>query len=329
MKYKVSIIIVNYNGAKVLLDCLNSVFKQKYKHFEIIVVDNNSTDHSIKLLEAYREKINLIILKENKGFTGGNIEGLKHAGGDYIVLLNNDTEVTSEWLGNLIAPMEQHPEIGICASKMVKYGTNSIDSAGDGCTTTARGFKIGENESADNYTESKFVFGACGGAVAYRRKMIEEIGFLDDDFFLIHEDTDLNFRAQLAGWKCYFVHDAIVYHKVRSTIGEMSDIAVYYSIRNAEYVRIKNLPSLLVVKYFHHYILQEIGTLLYFCIKHRKWKMYLKAKLDVLKSFPMLLSKRKKNQKKRKVASKYIDSMLTKVLNPKILRMKLRKLFTS
>src|SRR5208337_3264167 len=94
----------------------------------------------------------------------------------------------------------------------------------------------------DGFNREEYIFGACAGAALYRRSMLDEIGFLDDDFFLIHEDTDLNWRAQLSGWRTLYVPSALVYHKVRSTIGPMSDISVYYTLRNSELVRIKNIP---------------------------------------------------------------------------------------
>lgn len=329
MAPKISIIIVNYNGFKVIKKCIDSILNQSYKNYEIIIVDNNSYDSSISLLKEYENKLKIIVLNENKGFAGGNIEGLKYAKGEYIVLLNNDTEVDVNWLKNLIKPMLDDPEIGICASKMIKYGTNCIDSAGDGCTTTGRGFKIGENEEHEKYTKSRYVFGACAGAVAYRKKMLNEIGFFDDDFFLIHEDTDLNFRAQLAGWKCYYVHSAIVYHKVRSTIGVMSDIAVYYSVRNAEYVWLKNVPLILMMKYFHHKIMQEIGSFVYYCIKHGKYRIYYKAKVDFLLNISSLLKKRKVIQKNRKVTIKYLDQIFTSIFSHEIFIKKLIKIFRS
>ena len=122
--------------------------------------------------------------------------------------------------------------VGICASKLIVYGTNIIDSAGDGFSTSLKGFKRGEGENATLYNKRENVFGACAGAAIYRRKMIEEIGFLDEDFFLILEDTDLNLRAQRHEWKVLYVPEAIVFHKVGYSIGNKSDKSYYYALRN-------------------------------------------------------------------------------------------------
>src|SRR5208283_478432 len=148
---KVSIIIVNYNGERVLGDCLRAVEGQSLKDFEIVLVDNASTDGSISLVGHLREgwkatPFNLISLTENRGFTGGNIEGLRHCSGDYIVLLNNDTEPDRGWLQALVDAADVHPEVGICASKLINHGTSRIDSAGDLFSTALRGFKRGEGD---------------------------------------------------------------------------------------------------------------------------------------------------------------------------------------
>lgn len=104
--------------------------------------------------------------------------------------------------------------------------------------------------------------------------MIEEVGFLDEDFFLIHEDTDLNFRAHLYGWKVLCVPTAIVHHKVRSSIGHMSDMAVYYTLRNSELVRMKNIPISLCLNCLPEFILGMVTEFLYFAIKHRRMLLY-------------------------------------------------------
>lgn len=325
----ISIIIVNYHQERLLRDCLDSLVTQNtHLEYEIIVIDNDSSHEALNNIENDFKHIKLVKLTTNTGFTGGNIKGLKYALGDYVVLLNNDTEVEKDWLNNLIKPFEDDSEIGICASKILVFGTTKIDSAGDGCTNTGRGFKIGEGQDSSLYNENRYVFGACGGAVAYRRQMLDEIGFFDQDFFLIYEDTDLSFRAQLMGWKCVFVHNAVVYHKVRSTIGDMSDIAVYYSVRNAEYVWLKNMPFILMIKYLPHKLIQEIGNLLYFCVKNRKYRPYCKAKIDFLRNIINLLRKRLVIQREMKVSNKYIDNMLTNVLSKNMFVSKLRKLIS-
>lgn len=174
------------------------------------------------------------------------------------MLVNNDVVLDRDCISNLIKSFESHLDIGIAATKMLVYNGDKIDSAGDGFSTSLKAYKRGEGSQSNEYNDEEYVFGACAGAAMYRRKMIDEIGFFDEDFFLIHEDTDLNLRAQIMGWKVLYVPTAIAYHKVRSTIGEMSDLAVYYSLRNSELVRIKNIPIGVFLRCLPAYILNSI-----------------------------------------------------------------------
>ncbi|MGE5397600.1 MAG: glycosyltransferase family 2 protein [Chitinophagales bacterium] len=320
---KVSIIIVTFNSANVIKECLEALERQTFKDCETIVVDNQSTDNTIDIVKKFAG-VKLVGLNENRGFTGGNIEGLKYCHGEYIVLLNPDTEAVSEWLQKFVEAMDFHPEAGICASKLVVHGTDLIDSAGDGCTTTGRGFKRGEGESAERYNEEEYVFGACGAAMLIRKELIQDIGFLDDDFFLIFEDVDFCLRSQLAGWKCLFVPEALVYHKVRTSIGHMSDLAVYYSIRNARIVLHKNFPLILKIKFFHHHLIQEVATFIYFVIKHHKPKIYLRANRDFLKKVPSLNKKRKAI--KKTISYRELNQELSSIIKTSFIKTKLGKL---
>lgn len=305
--------------------CLESIYNQSFKDIEIILVDNGSKDSSIEGVERLFADIKVISLRENIGFAGASANGFRQANGHYIMLLNNDVEVDKDCIGTIFTAMEADPEIGIGSTKMVVFGKDVIDSAGDGFSTSLRGFKRGEGKPSSFYDKEEYVFGACAGAAIYRREMLEEIGFLDEDFFLIYEDTDLNLRAQLAGWKVIYVPSAVVYHKVRSTIGHMSDIAIYYSLRNSELTRIKNVPFGLFLRCFPSYILGTFLEFLYFGIKHRKLKLYLKAKIDAIRLFPKMLRKRKQITNTAKANTAYLYSLMTPIWDKEYFLMKMRK----
>ena len=130
-----SIIIVNYNGKHLLSSCLEAVFSQSHQALEVIVVDNGSSDGSVAFLQKQFPGVLIYPLEENLGFTGGNIEGLRHANGEWIVLLNNDALLCQNWLKVMIAAMESDPELGLCASRLVVDGTRLLDAAGDAFTT--------------------------------------------------------------------------------------------------------------------------------------------------------------------------------------------------
>ncbi len=330
---KVSVIIINYNGKDLIEGCLKALEEQSFKDFEVVIVDNYSLDNSLHKIQKFlRESpmapfVRLIPLDRNFGFAGGNIQGLNYVNNnsEYIALLNNDTEPERYWLEHLVNAMDSEPLVGICASKLIVYGTDIIDSAGVEFSAFLKAFNRGEGEKTSLLNKKEYVFGACGGAAIYRRKMIDEIGFLDKDFFLIHEDVDLSLRAQLHGWKVLYVANATCYHKVRSSIGKMSDIAVYYTLRNSEFVRIKNLPTSFFMRYLLGFILGGISEFLYFAVKHRYPILYFKAKLDAMKMFPVMLKKRKTNMKAKGATNGVLRDITTPLLEKKFLKRKLRK----
>lgn len=329
----VSIIIVNYNGEKIIIECLKSLERLNINNFEIIIVDNGSSDNSINEIRNFLKEtplapfLKLLSFDKNLGFAAGNLEGLKHAKGRYIALLNNDAIPDNKWLKELTKAMDKNLDVGICASKLLIYGTNKIDSAGDEFSTFLKGFKRGEGEDESFFNKKEYVFGACAGAALYRREMIDEIGFFDEEFFLIHEDTDLNFRAQLFNWKVLYVPTAVVYHKVRSSIGQMSDQAVYYSLRNNEFVRLKNVPFSVFARFFPEFVIWFILEFIYFVIKHKRLKLYLKAKMDVIMNLSEMLKKRKIIQANKRVSDKYIIEIMTPIWKKNFLNSKIKKFF--
>lgn len=328
---KVSLIVINYNGKDLIAGCLRALEGQLFKDVEIILIDNGSSDGSLDKIRDYLDEsplapvVKLTPLDKNLGFAGGVSEGLKHANGEYIALLNADTEPDKKWLEELVKVIDSEPKVGICASKLIVHGTDLIDSAGDGFSFALRGFKREEGKRNLSCKERDYIFGACAGAALYRRKMIEEIGFLDEDFFLIHEDTDLNLRAQLHGWKVFYVPTAVVYHKVRSSIGHMSNTAIYYTLRNSEFVRMKNIPLAIFVRCFPELIAWMLTEFIYFGIKHKRLRLYFKAKMDAIRMLPKMLKKRAVIMKKRKVDHRYLLSMMTPVWQKDFLKAKIKK----
>ena len=330
---KVSVIIINYNGKDLIEGCLKALEEQSFKDFEVVIVDNDSLDSSRHKIKKFLKEspiapfVKLIPLDRNFGFAGGNIQGLNYVNNsEYVALLNNDTEPERYWLEHLVNAMDSEPLVGICASKLIVYGTDIIDSAGVEFSALLKAFNRGEGEKTSLLNKKEYVFGACAGAALYRRKMIDEVGFLDEDFFLIHEDVDLNLRAQLYGWKTLYVPTAPCYHKVRSSIGKMSDRAVYYTLRNSEFVRIKNIPLSFFMRYLLGFILGGISEFLYFAVKHRYLILYFKAKLDAVRMFPVMMKKRKMNMKAKRIANRDLRNITTPLLEKNFLKRKLRKI---
>lgn len=154
---------------------------------------------------------------------------------------------------------------------------------------------------ASSFARCEQVFGACAAAASYRKSMLDEIGFFDEDFFAIGEDIDLSFRAKLAGYKCVYVPEALVYHKVSGTIGVESTFQVYQSRRNVEYVYFRNMPILLIYLTFPVHILYNLLTLIH-AIMNGKLTWFLKAKRDFLLHFTNVRQKRIEIQRRRKIS---------------------------
>ena len=322
---KVSIIVVNWDGKKFLSECLDGLSQQIYQPLSLIVVDNGSSDGSVDFVNRNYPEVKTIALPKNIGFSAANNLVLKTVQSKYVALLNNDAVPHPLWLKHLVEALESHPEAGFVASKMLFYDNpETIDRAGDTYTRAGTGLLRGRGESTVNYEKQDWIFGACAGAALYRTQMLNDIGLFDEDFFLVYEDVDLSFRAQLKGYKCLYVPEAIVYHKASSSIVYDSPISVYYSHRNLEWAYIKNMPSNLILKTIWLHIIYDIAAFFFFAASGRI-KEFIKAKWDALNGLKVILKKRKQIQRSKRVDDNYIWGLLEKELFFPRLTRRLRK----
>jgi GT2 family glycosyltransferase len=300
---EISVIVVNWNGKHLLDDCLNALRRQTFRDFETIVVDNGSSDGSADYVRENFPEARLIALPDNCGFAEGNIAGYELATGQLIVLLNNDTEVHPGWLNEIHKASALFPGIGSFASKMMYFDERQrIENCGFALDSAGETIDLGRDELDNpNWQSYREVFGACGGAAAYRRCMLDDIGFLDRDFFMVYEDVDLSFRAQLRGYKCVFVPGAIVFHRYRSTLGRHPGRQVFYSQRNIEFVYFKNMPMGLILRYGLRRLLYELGAAMYFLAKGHAASAF-HSKFEVIKHFRALWKKRSAIQRARTVS---------------------------
>ena len=307
----ISVIVLNWNGKQHLKTCLSSLEKQIFRDFEIILVDNGSTDGSVDLVRELFPNIRLISLKTNLGFCAGNNVGIKSAKGDLIALLNNDTEVHPNWLEQLYEAT-QKSDAGFFASKMLLFDKRDIiDSAGDEFHTSGFAAKRGWLQPDGlEYDYEKIVFGACAGAALYRREMLTKIGLLDEDFFANGEDVDLSFRANLFGYMCLYVPTAKVYHKGGSTIGQTGNW-FYLMRRNQIWIVIKNLPNQLLLKYILNILAYNFISFFHHLFQGRG-KLILRAYFDAACGLPKMLRKRYHIQAERIEEIDCLDAILTR-----------------
>jgi len=311
---KISVIIVNWNGKRLLSGCLDGLRQQIYQPSSIILVDNGSDDGSVDFVKRNYPEVKIVALSKNLGFATANNIVLKTVQTEYVGLLNNDAVPHPLWLKILSEVLESNPEAGFAASKMLFCDNpRAIDRAGDAYTRAGTGLLRGRGKPADNYNKQEWIFGACAGAALYRILMLNDIGLFDEDFFLVYEDVDLSFRAQLKGYRCLFVPEAVVYHKASSSIVYDSPISIYYSHRNLEWVYIKNMPSNLILKTIWLHIIYDIAAFFFFAANGRI-KEFIKAKRDALKGVKKILKKRRHIQSNRRVDDNYIWGLLEKEL---------------
>lgn len=251
MPTKVSVIIPNWNGESLLPGCLSSLRRQSFREFDLILVDNGSTDRSVEVARAAMPDLQVIQFADNLGFSRAVNAGIQAAQGQQIALLNSDVELDAEWLQALVKTLDTHPEVSACASKMVNARDRGLlDAIGIGCLAGGIGYPIGSHEPDEGqYAYPVAVLGPCAGAALYRREFFDTVGLFDEDFFAYHEDVDLTLRAQWAGLRCLFVPSAVAYHLGGgSTGGTMNALIARLSTKNRYWVVLKNLPASMILR---------------------------------------------------------------------------------
>ncbi len=306
--------VPNWNGMRFIGMCLDSLKRSDFKEFEVIVVDNGSVDGSCELIEEQYPWVRLIKNPRNMGFATACNQGIKAAKGEYICLLNNDIEVETDWLKELVEGMERHPECGMGTTKMMFLDDREVFyNTGDLFHAWSSGGGRGQGEKdVGQYNQEDYVFGACAGAGIYRRELFDTVGIFDEDFFIFAEDVDLNMRSQLRGFKTVYLPKAKVYHIGTATVGLYSDRYVYLCKRNDVLVLIKNMSLGMVFKNFSTILKHQLGDIKYFSYRGQG-VVLLKSKLDALKMLLPMLMRRFYIQRTRTVPDSEIEKiMITK-----------------
>lgn len=294
----IDVIIPNYNGAEMLTVCLDALRRQTRTDFRATVVDDGSTDDSLRMLAADYPDVQVIALERNMGLVAAMNTAIRATKAPYIVLLNNDTEPEPAWLERLVGTLERYPAYDFAASKLRLWDRRDvIHSAGDGYLASGRPFNRGVwQHDRGQYDALAEVWGPCAGAAAYRRSALEALAVegdvFDPDLFMYCEDVDLNLRARLAGIRTVFVPGAIVYHRLSATGG--GTLASYYCGRNFVTVWAKNMPAGLIPRYLGAFIVFQLG-LAVDALRHSRGaaaRARLRGQLAGLRGLPRAVAKR-------------------------------------
>ncbi len=276
---QVDIIIPNYNGLKVLIPCLQSIAGQTWQGLKVIVVDNGSSDGSVGYLTENFPEVQLVALSENTGFSAAVNSGIHAGTSPLIFLLNNDTELEPGCLEHLVTAADTMNGYDFFAPKMLAFHDRTLlDGAGDGYLRGGAGYRLGTMEGdSEVYNQAGPVFGACAGAVLYRRSLFERVGFFEEDFFAYLEDVDLNLRINRAGLRGYYLPAAVVYHIGSATSGsKINEFTVRLSTRNSLLVLLKNYRLSLFLRLLPVIIIYQFCWLL-FVIKKRQFIPYVRG----------------------------------------------------
>ena len=315
----VSIVIVTWNGRQYLEACLNAVAAQEGVNAETILVDNASTDGTVGYVRERFPGVRVIAMSENLGFAGGNNAGVREARGRFVALLNNDTVPEPGWLQALLRGLNEDAGFALVTSRVVyMHDPGLIDSAGDGMLASGGAFKRYHGASVEMAREPAEVFGVCGAACLMPRRVFDELGGFDADFFVSHEDVDLSYRARLRGYRCRYVADAIVRHHGSASIGRVSGFAVFHGQRNLEWLYLKNTPGSLLLATLPSHLIYTAAACVHFA-RTGALGPFLRAKLAAIAGVPRVLRKRRQVQRTRRVGASALRPLLeTRWLSTKL-----------
>lgn len=323
------VVIPNWNGRDELKKCLSSL--EKISNIKIVVVDNASSDSSVQFVKENFPEVIVLENEKNLGFASGVNIGIEEAlknGAEYIALLNNDVVVQDNWLQSLSSTLEEDESIGAVTGKLLSKDDKKVDNTGDEYSIWGLTIPRDRNIKTEELKRSSGeVFGACAGAALYRAEVFKDIGLFDEKFFAYFEDSDLNFRMQLGGWKTIYEPKAVGYHDTGSTSKKIPGFTTLQTIKNPTMLFWKNVPLGLLPKMFPRFFVTHCAVFLSSFFKHPL--IATKGLLLCFKNIPYTFKERWKIQKRRKVSNEYIWSVLYKDLPPDAHRLRrFRSFFT-
>lgn len=302
-------LIVCYNSAQFLPDCLDSLEKQSLPPIEVWVIDNNSSDNSLSLLNEWRRNKgtfarNLLVLDQNYGFANANNKVLLDPNiitSPHVVLLNPDTVTDSMWLESLVYSIQNHPDAPAHASRiMMLNDSTTLDGAGDEYHLSGLARRRGHKKLYRKNQYNTHIFSACAAACAYRLDIFRQLDGFDDSFFCYMEDVDLGFRMNLLGLQAIYSEDSVIHH-FGGASSTNNLFATYHGQRNLEWVYIKNLPIPLLCLTLPLHVLMLFLMGLKTTVDGN-FKIYFQAKIDAFTSLGDVFRKRSAIQSQRKIS---------------------------
>ncbi len=320
----VSVTIVTYNSGRFIKRCIESVLAQKHPSLEVVVVDNNSTDGTIDILEQFEGRCRVFYNDENLGFAGAQNQAIGKARGEWILTLNPDVLLLPNFISQLLEAGYVHPRIGAVCGKLLTISATfdlpdkpRVDSTGIYFTPMLRHFDRGSQEvDTGEYSNFEYVFGATAAAALYRREMIDDVSidgeFFDSDFFVYREDADVAWRAQLLGWRCLYTPNPRAYHVRNVLPGNRRALPAeinMHSVKNRFLMRIKNVTTDLYKR--HWFWITFRDAVVISCCLTRETSS-LRAFWEVAKTWKRAWAKREVIMHRRRATDEYMASWFQK-----------------
>jgi GT2 family glycosyltransferase len=313
----VSIIILNYNAGNLLLNCVDSVFKSTYPNFEVLVVDNISTDNSHVVCKKKFEKIHLIENKENLGYCEGNNVGIRNANGEFVVILNPDTIVEPNWLNHLMSAYNEFGE-GLYQPKFFSLNEKHVlQSTGNMLHIFGFGFAKDKGKIDDEKMESVEKINYASGTCLFTSKIVlDKIGLLDPFLFLYHDDLDLGWRAAHIGINSFYVPKSIIYHAESYSI-KWSSKKFYWLERNRKYCLLTHYSKETYAKMRFSLFLVDLCVWLFYLSKGFLGAK-IKAELDIFRNRKTIKIRHNQLEKMKIVSDKdLIEKFPDEIFVPK------------
>ncbi len=296
----VTVVIPTWNGWHLLPSCLNAIRGQSHRPARVVVVDNGSSDDTVRHLARDYPEVEVVALAANAGFAGGCNVGMRTCPDDDVVLLNNDAVPRPEWLLELVAAGRTDPRVGIVTSKLLD-GALRIESTGDYLDVFSVPSHRGKGQADDGrYDAERTILSACAGAVLLRRDLLDDIGDLDEAFFAYYEDVDLSLRARLAGWEVAFAPLAVVEHAGSATSNAMPGFRRYHTARNIWWLHVKNQAGWALAPAVLRTIVVQPKWIAG-AVRHRQLAVLAQAYVHAAKGLPRVWAQRRAIQSARRV----------------------------
>ena len=303
--------ILTYDGRELLETALDSLSRQTFGDIRTVVVDNGSSDGTAAWVRERWPDVQLVVHDENRGVAAALNTCVGAADGEFVLLLNNDVELEPDCVGKLVAELRAHPDAAVAGAKLLDFSRRELlDGTGDRYSWAGFAYRRGQGEvDRGQYDGDRDVFGACGAVALYRSSALDAVGDFDEQFFALCEDVDWSFRAQLAGYRCRYVPDAVAYHVGSASLGpRISDFTLYYNWRNQIWVVVKNYPAAAFVRHGFDLALGQLA-MLFVAVRQRFLGTWLRAWRDALRGLPTVLRKRRAIQRARRVGRRELETV--------------------